>query len=90
MFTFRLSCWAIITLGAVAGCQTPVAVPGAESVRVTQAASDVASCTAVGNLGEDTMRQFFPIPQNQAIGLGGNVILNTGKGGVAYRCPSEH
>lgn len=80
----------LVTLGVVAGCQTPVAAPGAASVRVTQAASDVASCTAVGNISEDTMHQFFPIPQNQTIGLGGNVILNTGKGGLAYRCPSEH
>lgn len=45
------SCWImLVTLGVVAGCQTPVAAPGAAGVKVTQVASDVASCTAVGNI----------------------------------------
>jgi hypothetical protein len=35
----------------IAGCVTPtVLAPGAEQVRITQKAADVATCTAVGNV----------------------------------------
>jgi len=69
----------------VAGCVTPA--PGAAQVQITRKPSDVSNCAAVGNIGAEAMNNLDPIiAQNQAIGLNANVILNTGAGGVAYRC----
>jgi hypothetical protein len=73
--------------------------PGADQVRITKNAQDVAACTAVGNIkvpvnAQGTVdianaeRQF----RNQAIGLGGNVALVTygplsaPVEGIAYHC----
>ena len=73
------------------GCVTPLA-PGADQVRVTHNAADVAGCTAVGNLEPSAD------PRNQAVGLGGNVVFATNRfvggvvigayTGVVYRCGS--
>lgn len=55
----------VAMLGAImSGCV--MAAPGADQVKITRSASDVAACKAVG--------------------LGANVVLNTGGGGVAYKC----
>jgi hypothetical protein len=77
-------------------CATPTAVPGADKVRMTDNPSDVAKCTALGNIKLPTATLSVDIPiefRNKVIGLGGNTALLT-KGaplypaeGVAYRCP---
>jgi hypothetical protein len=73
----------------VSGCQTIVAAPGATSVKITRNPADVAGCTPVGNIDNVTMLNPDPLPQNKAVGLGGNVILNTGSGGIAYHCQTS-
>jgi hypothetical protein len=63
-----------------------VAAPGATSVKITRDPADVAGCTPVGNIDNVTMRNPDPLPQNKAVGLGGNIILSTGSRGIAYHC----
>jgi len=86
----RLAAVAIIGLGT-AGCQTVALAPGAEKVRITQNANDVASCKAVGNVKAPPVATNETL-QNQAFGLGGNTVFETGFdgnsfAGVAYSCP---
>jgi hypothetical protein len=88
-----LAAIAVIGLGT-AGCVTVALAPGAENVKITKKASDVASCKTVGNvkaqpLGPEATNATL---QNQALGLGGNTIFVTGAdavsvAGVAYSCP---
>ena len=90
---WRLTAIAVIGLGT-AGCVTVARAPGAEKVKITKEASDVASCKAVGNvksplIGYDATNATL---QNQALGLGGNTVFVTGPegqsvAGVAYSCP---
>jgi hypothetical protein len=90
---WRLAAIAAIGLGT-AGCVTVALAPGAEKVKITKNASDVASCKAVGNVkspmvGYDGINATL---QNQALGLGGNTVFVTGPAaesvaGVAYSCP---
>ena len=77
----------------LAGCATVVLAPGAEQVKLTRAAADVASCQAVGSV--TTVPNGLPANwdrdlQNKAFGLGGNVLFITSVGGdtegVAYHC----
>jgi hypothetical protein len=79
------------------GCVWPQPVPlapGADQVKITRNAADVAACTAVGNIDSRMTgipSQIPPQMQNQAIGLGGNVVLDTSvvgttTTGVIYRC----
>jgi len=85
---------AVVAFGAgTAACTTVALAPGAERVRVTMTAAEVAPCKAVGNVkalsvsafdGEATIR-------NQALGLGANTIFVTryvsgSEEGVAYNC----
>jgi len=77
----------------IAGCQETPLVPGADQVKITRSNADVIGCKAVGNIGEvygptwdESQRQM----KNQAIGFGGNLVLNTTMtsiSGVVYRCP---
>ena len=77
-----------------AGCVTVALAPGAEKVKITKNASDVAACKAVGNVraplqGTEAVNATL---QNQTLGLGGNTVFVTGPeaqavGGVAYNCP---
>jgi hypothetical protein len=73
--------------------------PGAEQVKVTKTAGDVANCKAVGNLsninGGNLTDAGQRIARNQAIGLGGDTIFDTSNTfqesqgvveGVVYRC----
>jgi len=76
-------------------CVVAVApVPGSENVRITRNASEVSSCSAVGNIrvnasGSNARTEF----RNTAVGLGGNVgVVTNGPAwapveGIAYRCP---
>jgi len=82
------------------GCATPVLVPGADKVQLTQKAADVVNCKAVGNINpaNDAKGTTFSTPadfRNQAIGLGGNTVFVTSQymgapvEGVAYSCPGR-
>jgi hypothetical protein len=81
------------------GCVVTPA-PGADKVRITKNAADVASCTAVGNIkapsdsnGNVDLINAATEFRNQTIGLGGNTAfvtygpLGAPEQGVAYRCP---
>jgi hypothetical protein len=74
--------------------------PGADQVRITNKASDVETCKALGNIqvpkndqgladAASAQNQF----RNQAVGLGSNVAFVTEGfvsipvAGIAYRCP---
>jgi len=96
MTTWRVSGLSVcaIYLGA---CVT--LAPGAAKVRITKDASDVAGCTAVGNVntlgapqGPSQIADSSTELRNKALGLGGNVIFVTSTTlgvpdqGVAYRC----
>jgi hypothetical protein len=89
-------------MGAIASvltaCVTPA--PGADKVRLTKNASEVANCTAVGNInvpgaakGEVDMLDANTQFRNQVVGLGGNTAfitydtLGIPAEGIAYRCP---
>jgi len=74
--------------------------PGADKVRITKSASDVANCSAVGNIkvpgeasGDVNITSATTQFRNQVVGLGGNTafVTSTTLGmpveGVAYRCP---
>jgi hypothetical protein len=89
----------VVTLSGISlfGCVWPQPVPlapGADQVRITRNAADVASCAAVGNIDSRMTgipTQIPPQMQNQAVGLGGNVVLDTSvvgttTTGVIYRC----
>jgi hypothetical protein len=75
--------------------------PGADKVRMTKDASDVAGCTAVGTVdtlgapqGPSQIADSSKELRNKAVGLGGNVVFVTSAAlgvpnmGVAYRCPT--
>ena len=90
---WRLAAIAVIGLGT-AGCVTVALAPGAEKVKITKNAGDVAPCKAVGNVKSPLIGDagINATLQNQALGLGGNTVFVTGAAGesvagVAYRCP---
>jgi hypothetical protein len=81
-------------MASLAACQTVMLVPGADLVRLTHSSSDVSNCKVVGNVssqvtsGENAIYSTAQL-RNQAIGLGGNVVLLTTSSsivGVAYLC----
>jgi len=86
-----------LTLATVAlitcSCVTVTLVPGADKVKLTHNAADVAACKAVGNVSAqpDLNRQFVEFQlRNRTVGLDGNALFYTTTGdyeGVAYRCP---
>jgi hypothetical protein len=83
-----LVCIVITAETVTDGCVTPA--PGAGQVRVTRTPADVAACTAIGNIAADTMNDLDPVvAANRAVGLNADVVLNTGSGGVAYRCDKK-
>ena len=89
----RLIAIAVVGLGAV-GCVTIALAPGAEKVKITKIASDVASCKAVGSVVSQPMGTEATNAdlQNKTLGLGGNTIFVTGATGrsvegVGYICP---
>jgi hypothetical protein len=92
----------LATVGGVllAACATVTLAPGADKVKVTQLAADVAGCTAVGNIqvpklpnGDDNLDFSGSEFRNLIVGLGGNAgfvtqsVLGAPIEGVAYRCP---
>jgi hypothetical protein len=84
----------------LSACVTVTLAPGADQVRITDKASDVGTCKALGNIqvpmnGQQPVDGFSAQNQfrNQAVGLGSNVALVTQGfvgipvAGIAYRCP---
>jgi hypothetical protein len=96
MITNRLAAIASIGLATAlgtAGCVNIALAPGAEKVKITKTASDVASCKAVGNVLSKPMGPTATNAdlQNKTLGLGGNTIFVTAATGdavegVAYSC----
>jgi hypothetical protein len=77
----------------ISSCNATMALaPGADRVKLTHNATDVAGCKAVGNVSwvpdRDDPRFFETLLRNRTVGLDGNtVFLTTSIEGVAYRCP---
>jgi hypothetical protein len=69
-----------------------VLAPGADQVKVTTNPSDVAKCTAAGNVktraeGGEWPGDISNSLKNEAVGLNATTIFLTGLGeGIAYRC----
>jgi hypothetical protein len=90
----RLTLAAVVLIACSCAARVPhVPAPGADRVKFTQNAADVAGCKVVGNVsglmpvGDS---QFYSEAQlrNRTVGLDGNtVFLTTPAEGVAYRCP---
>ncbi len=89
-----------LTLATVAlttcSCVTAPLAPGADKVKLTQNAADVAGCKAVGNVSTEYdvwHPQWVEASlRNKTVGLDGNALFLTlgtagRKEGVAYRCP---
>ena len=87
----------VTVFGALSsGCATVALAPGADKVRLTKSAADVATCKVVGNVKrpqDSSSLDAEPIIRNQAVGLGGNTVFITQSDvsgpwqGVAYQCP---
>jgi hypothetical protein len=82
----------VLIVFALTACQEIPLVPGADKVKFTSTAADVASCKAMGNVSvpPDTGGINGPLNAlaNRAVGLNANVVFLDGAGasGVAYRC----
>ena len=89
-----------VTLAAVvlmtSSCVTAPLAPGADKVKLTQDAADVAGCKPVGNVSTEYdlwHPQWVEASlRNKTVGLDGNALFLTlgtagRRGGVAYRCP---
>jgi hypothetical protein len=81
----------LILLGILStGCVVQSAmtlVPGAAEVRITTNVSDITGCPAVGYIPFADMNNLDGrVRQNEAVALNGNIVYDTGYGGVAYRC----
>ena len=72
-------------------------LPGADKVHLATKQSEVADCTAVGNIrlprdaqGQTDLVNADTEFRNQTVGLGGNTAFVTSSllgEGIAYRCP---
>ena len=90
MVRFELALTTLATACVLVACATSVPAPGATNVKVTRNPADVASCAPVGNISNEIMRNGDPLmARNKAVGLNGNVILDTGTGGIAYHCATS-
>jgi len=83
---------AFIAAFLLGACATVALAPGADKVRITDDAKEVASCTPVGNVlvPLEVSENSFAELRNHTVGLGGNTVFITSARygtGVAYRCP---
>ena len=95
-FVHKILVKVLLVTAPLVGCAGTVPLaPGADQVKITKNPSGVTSCTALGNIDGNligaTPDQFHAQMRNQAVGLGGNVVLDTtaagtGVSGVIYRC----
>lgn len=75
-------------------CVSIPQAPGADLVKITRSAADVAGCAPMGNIDFKAGAE----PRNLAVGLGGNVVFDTTPSagaavgdwttGIVYRCSS--
>ena len=83
-----------LTVGLISCVVAVAPVPGADKVRVTRNASEISTCSAVGDIrvnasGSNARTEF----RNMVVGFGGNTGLVTNGPawapveGIAYRCP---
>jgi len=90
---------AVMLTTLIVGCTTITAAPGADNIRLTDNAADVAACKAVGNIktpqvSPGLVNSFVAEKQfrNLAVGLGSDVALVTEGtvsvpvAGIGYRC----
>lgn len=88
----------LFILSSVFASACTTLAPTAKDVPTTRDATAVAKCKAVGNVASvppyvlpgDDLKQL----KNQAVGLGGNIVLLTGPRlvstqGIAYSCPPQ-
>ena len=71
-------------------CSCTVLAPGADRVKFTQNAADVAGCKAVGKVSAPDLSTWNVEIElrNRTVGLDGNTVFRTKfREGVAYRCP---
>ncbi len=83
-------------IASLTGCLGTVPLaPGAAQVTMTTSPDDVKTCMAVGNIDgrirAGNLQAVYDQMKNQAIGAGGNTVLNTtavntGWTGIIYRC----
>lgn len=93
-FTVRgLLLASVVATSASCGTLRPTLAPGADRVKLTHNASEVAGCKVVGNVSGwtvvgDNRYNYEEQLRNQTVGLDGNTVFLTTTGeGVAYRCP---
>jgi hypothetical protein len=83
-----------LAVGLISCVVAVTPVPGADKIRLTRNASEVSTCSAVGNIrvnasGSNARTEF----RNTVVGFGGSVGLVTSGPtwapveGIAYRCP---
>ena len=83
-----------LAIGLISCVVAVAPAPGAEKVRLTRNASEVSTCSPVGNIrvnasGSNARTEF----RNAVVGFGGNIGLVTSGPtwapveGIAYRCP---
>lgn len=82
----------VLACVAVAGCASVTLDPGADQIKITRNAADVAACASLGKVNitqpmltdPDAQRQLL----NQTLSLGGDALLlaSLGRSGAAYRC----
>lgn len=84
----------VLAVGLISCVVAVAPVPGADKVRLSRNASEVSTCSAVGNIrvnasGSNARTEF----RNAVVGFGGNIGLVTSGPtwapveGIAYRCP---
>ena len=84
----------VALLAASLGACAITPAPGAERVRVTTSAADVASCKPVGNINSSGAQTGSPEMQfrNETVGYGGDTLFVTDEYrmiGIAYRCAKD-
>ena len=83
-----------LAIGLISCVVAVAPAPGADKVRLTRNASEVSTCSAVGNVrvnasGSNARTEF----RNMVVGFGGTIGLVTSGPtwapveGIAYRCP---
>ena len=83
-----------LAVGLVSCVVAVAPAPGSENIRMTRNASEVSTCSAVGNIkvttsGSSARTEF----RNGVVGFGGNIGLVTNGPtwapveGIAFRCP---
>jgi hypothetical protein len=82
-------------ISCVVGCTTPAPAtpPASDSVRVTVAPADIASCNLLGKIiVSESSPDLAKAAREETARVGGNVLLRKNEhvwNGNAYHCPAE-